>query len=161
MDALYRGYYGLGGTIGMIGTPASESNWRATNLGAAAVLLLVALLPLEQDAPRRARQMPGCGCKQRPISGAELWPRDLTAQDLELVAQHQQLDVIHMQAASATNERTEQSPHGEVEEGEGHTADPPSPGLRRRDTNFGRPSRAAKQRRMTSRQMPFGRSSPE
>ena len=44
--ALYRGYYGLGGTIGMIGTPASESSWRATNLGAAAVLLLVALLPL-------------------------------------------------------------------------------------------------------------------
>ena len=44
--ALYRGYYGLGGTIGMIGTPTSESSWRATNLAAAAVLLLVALLPL-------------------------------------------------------------------------------------------------------------------
>ena len=43
--ALYRGYYGLGGTIGMIGTPSSESSWRATNLGAAVVLLLVALLP--------------------------------------------------------------------------------------------------------------------
>jgi hypothetical protein len=43
---LYRGYYGFGGTIGMIGTPASESEWRAQNLGAAAVLLLVSLLPL-------------------------------------------------------------------------------------------------------------------
>jgi hypothetical protein len=43
--ALYRGFYGLGGTIGMIGTPTSESNWRATNLGAAGVLLLVGLLP--------------------------------------------------------------------------------------------------------------------
>jgi hypothetical protein len=44
--ALYRAYYGFGGTIGMIGTPASESSWRSTNLGAAAVLLLIALLPL-------------------------------------------------------------------------------------------------------------------
>lgn len=30
------------------------------------------------------------------------------------------------QAAAATNKRAEQSPHGEVEEGEGHAADPPS-----------------------------------
>lgn len=44
--ALYRGYYGLGGTVGMIGTPASERSWRAINLGAAVVLLAVALLPL-------------------------------------------------------------------------------------------------------------------
>ncbi len=44
--ALYRAYYGFGGTIGMIGTPASESAWRAENLGAAAVLLVVSLLPL-------------------------------------------------------------------------------------------------------------------
>jgi hypothetical protein len=44
--ALYRGYYGVGGTVGMIGTPADESRWRAINLGAAAVLLVVALLPL-------------------------------------------------------------------------------------------------------------------
>jgi hypothetical protein len=43
--ALYRGYYGLGGTIGMIATPTSASNWRATIAGAAVVLLLVALLP--------------------------------------------------------------------------------------------------------------------
>jgi hypothetical protein len=44
--ALYRAYYGFGGTVGMIGTPASPSSWRATNLGGAAVLLLIALLPL-------------------------------------------------------------------------------------------------------------------
>jgi hypothetical protein len=43
--AVYRGYYGLGGSVGMIGTPTSEGSWRATNLGAAAVLVLVALLP--------------------------------------------------------------------------------------------------------------------
>jgi hypothetical protein len=44
--ALYRAYYGFGGTVGMIGTPTSQSQWRAINLAAAAVLLLVALLPL-------------------------------------------------------------------------------------------------------------------
>ena len=36
-------------------------------------------------------------------------------------------DVFHIQAATATNKRAQQSPNGEVEEGEGHAADPPSP----------------------------------
>jgi hypothetical protein len=44
--AAYRGYYGLGGTAGMFGTPASPAQWRAINLGAAAMLLAVALLPV-------------------------------------------------------------------------------------------------------------------
>jgi hypothetical protein len=43
---LYRAYSGFGGTAGMIGTPASESSWRATNLGGAAALLVIALVPL-------------------------------------------------------------------------------------------------------------------
>ena len=43
--ALYRGYYGLGGTAGMIGTPASQVQWRTVNLAAAAVLLVAAVLP--------------------------------------------------------------------------------------------------------------------
>ena len=47
--------------------------------------------------------MEGCGCQQGPIRCAELRPRDLPAQDLELVAQHQQLDVFHVQAAATTN----------------------------------------------------------
>ena len=37
--------------------------------------------------------MPGCRREQGTISGAKPWPRDLGAQDLELVAQDQQLDV--------------------------------------------------------------------
>jgi hypothetical protein len=71
--------------------------------------------------------MAGCGCQQRPIRRAELRPRDLPAQDLELVAQHKQLDVLHVQAAAATNKRAKKSPHDEVEEPEGHAGDPPSP----------------------------------
>ena len=44
--AAYRGYYGLGGTAGMFGTPSSAAQWRAINLAAAALLLAVAVLPL-------------------------------------------------------------------------------------------------------------------
>jgi Protein of unknown function (DUF3995) len=44
--AMYRGYYGFGGTVGMFGTPTSETEWRAINLAAAALLLVVALLPV-------------------------------------------------------------------------------------------------------------------
>jgi hypothetical protein len=51
----------------------------------------------------------------------------LTAENLELVPQHQQLEVFHMQPAAATNQRPEQSPNSEIEEGEDHAADPPNP----------------------------------
>ena len=53
--------------------------------------------------------------KQCSIGHAELRLRDLTAQDGELVPQHQQLDILHVQASPATNQRTKQSPDGEVE----------------------------------------------
>ena len=36
----------------------------------------------QMHTPRRARQVAGCGCQQRPISSAKLRPRDLPAQDL-------------------------------------------------------------------------------
>src|SRR6266508_5744140 len=93
----------------------------------------------QKHTPRRARQVTGGGCKQRPISGAELWPRHLPAQDLQLLAQHQQLDISHMQAAAA-NKRTEQRPHSEVKEREDHAADPPSPRPKEKRHQFWRPS---------------------
>ena len=69
--------------------------------------------------------------------GVSCGPPDLPAQDLELVPKHQQLNVLHVQAAATSNKRTEQSPNGEVEERESHAADPPSPRQKRRDTNIG------------------------
>jgi hypothetical protein len=39
---------------------------------------------------------------------------DLRMQDLKLVAEHEQLDVFHVQAATATHERAEQSTRGEL-----------------------------------------------
>ena len=71
--------------------------------------------------------MHGRGSDQRPISWRELWPRDLPAQDLELVRKRQQLDVFHVQSAAASDKRPEQSPNSEIEEREGHAADPPRP----------------------------------
>ncbi len=44
--ALYRGYYALGGSVGMFGTPVSESQWRLVNGVGAALILLAAILPL-------------------------------------------------------------------------------------------------------------------
>lgn len=43
---MYRAYYGFGGTVGMFGTPRSESEWRAINLVAAGLLLAIAVLPV-------------------------------------------------------------------------------------------------------------------
>jgi hypothetical protein len=44
--ALYRGYYAVGGTVGMIGTFRSASEWRDLNLAGAVILLAVAVLPV-------------------------------------------------------------------------------------------------------------------
>jgi len=44
--AIYRAYYGLGGTVGMFAVPKSESQWRAINLAGAAILLVIAVLPV-------------------------------------------------------------------------------------------------------------------
>src|SRR5436190_681365 len=81
----------------------------------------------QEHASRRARQVTRRGRQQCPINRPEFWSHDLPAQDLELVAQHQQLDVFHMQSPTATNKRAEQRPHGKVEKRENHAADTPSP----------------------------------
>ena len=44
--AVYRGYYALGGTVGMFGVPVSMSQWQLINGVGAALLLLAALLPV-------------------------------------------------------------------------------------------------------------------
>ena len=70
--------------------------------------------------------MNGRSSKQRSISHIELRPHNLAAQDLELMPQHQQLNVLHVQAAATPNKRRQQRPEREVEKGEGHAADPPN-----------------------------------
>ena len=83
------------------------------------------------------------GCKQSPINRPEFRPHELPAQDLELVAQHQQLDVFHMQSPTATNKCAEQRPHSKVEKRESHAADTPSPRPTELRHEYWRPSRLA------------------
>lgn len=65
--AMYRGYYGLGGAVGMFGTPASDAQWRAINLTAAAILLVVAVLPVAALPLWRRSRL-------RPVLLALCWP---------------------------------------------------------------------------------------
>ena len=44
--ALYRWYYAAGGTIGMLGTPGSDQQWRLINGIAGALIAIAAVLPL-------------------------------------------------------------------------------------------------------------------
>src|SRR6266496_6167130 len=91
-------------------------------------------------AARRTRQVTRSGCEQGPICRPELRPRDLPAEKFELVAQHEQLDVLYLQATAATDKRTKQSPESEVEKGEGHVLDPPSPRAKGSRHQYWRPS---------------------
>jgi hypothetical protein len=69
----------------------------------------------------------GCRREQGPIDRSKLRTRDLAAQNLELVPQDEQLDVLHAQATATPNQGAKQSPEREIEKGEDHAADPPSP----------------------------------
>ncbi len=57
--ALYRAYYGFGGTVGLIGVVRSQTEWRAINLAAAGIVLVAAALPIaalplwRRPGPRR------------------------------------------------------------------------------------------------------------
>ncbi len=64
--------------------------------------------------------------KQGTVSGTKRRSTDLTVENLELVAEHHQLDVFHIRATATANEQAEQSPNREVEKGVDHAADPPS-----------------------------------
>jgi len=95
------------------------------------------------DQTRAARggwQVAGRRREQGTIGGARLWPRDLAAQNLELVAQDQQLDVLYVQATATSNDCPKQCPDRDVEEGEGHIADAPSPRADATRHEYWRPS---------------------
>jgi len=69
----------------------------------------------------RGRQ-PGCRGKQRAVARVQLRALDLTAQDLELMAQHEQLDVLDVNAPAAADQQPQQRHEREVDERQGHRA---------------------------------------
>jgi hypothetical protein len=54
--------------------------------------------------------------QQSAIRGSTLPPTGLAAQNLELIAQHHQLDVLHIRATTAPNTSAQQSPNAQVEQ---------------------------------------------
>jgi hypothetical protein len=84
----------------------------------------------------------GGRCEQRAISGANLRPRHLATQYLELVAQHQQLEVLDVQPTATSDDRAEQGPEREVQERESHTGDRFSPRPEQARHEYWRPSGA-------------------
>lgn len=64
--ALYRCYYALGGTVGMLGVPRSLDEWRRINAIAGVLLLVVAALPLATMPAWRHR-------RARPVLLALCW----------------------------------------------------------------------------------------
>ncbi len=54
--ACYRAYYAAGGTVGMIGDPLSDVEFRAINAVGAAIILVAAVLPPVAVRLRRARR---------------------------------------------------------------------------------------------------------
>ena len=77
--ALYRGYYAVGGTVGMIGTFRSASEWRGLNLAGAVILLAVAVLPVTMlplwRGWRCAASCSGCAGCWRSASSCTRWSR--------------------------------------------------------------------------------------
>jgi hypothetical protein len=80
----------------------------------------------DQSAPRNGHwEVARRRRKQCAIGRAKLRPRHLGTQNVRLVAQDQQLEVLHVQTAATSDERSQQRPEREVEERDGHIADPP------------------------------------
>jgi hypothetical protein len=75
--------------------------------------------------------------EQGTIDRAKPWPRDLAAQDLELVAQDEQLDVLDVQTAATADERAQQRPEREIQERDCHGRRSSQAARAPRDTSIG------------------------
>ena len=97
------------------------------------------------DQARAARGAWQVGRRRRQqgtIGGTKVRPRHLAAQDLELVAKDEQLDVLDVQTAATADERSQQRPEREVEKREGHGLRSSQPAPRRPRHEYWRPSGA-------------------
>lgn len=83
--ACYRAYYAAGGTVGMIGDPLSDVEFRAINAVGAAIILVAAVLPpvaVRMPRPRRALPVLGwltaVGCCTHALVNSTLRVLSLT-----------------------------------------------------------------------------------
>jgi hypothetical protein len=94
----------------------------------------------QKPAARGAWQLARRRRERGTVRGAKLGPRDLAAEDLELVAQDEQLDVLDVQASATANEGAQQGPEREVEKREGSPRRSSQPGPRRARHEYWHPS---------------------
>ena len=94
-------------------------------------------------AARGAWQLARRRREQGTVRGAKLRPRDLATEDLELVAQDEQLEVLDVQATATANERAQKGPEREVEKREGHGRRSSQPSRRRGATRLMAPLTSA------------------
>jgi hypothetical protein len=74
----------------------------------------------EQPVATSGRQQPAHRSKQRPIAGTQRRTLALPAQDLELMTQHEQLEVLDVNAPAAGDQQLQQRHERAVHEREGH-----------------------------------------
>jgi hypothetical protein len=71
--------------------------------------------PDEQRAPARAREEPAGRRQERSIRWPQLGPPCLATKDLELVARHDDLELLEVLRAKAQQDQREHPPQSEVE----------------------------------------------
>jgi hypothetical protein len=67
-------------------------------------------------------KQPGGGGEEGTVGGSQPRALDLAAQHPELMAQHDQLEVLGLGGAAAANQQLQQGDEGEIDEGEEHLA---------------------------------------
>src|SRR5256885_15736764 len=70
----------------------------------------------------RGRQQPACGGQQRAVTRSQLRALDLTTQNVQLMAQHEQLDVLDVDASAAAKQQLQQRHEDQVDERPDHRA---------------------------------------
>jgi hypothetical protein len=100
-------------------TPAGTSSAKKSNQMTISAAVVCGSLPATTESYASARALSDTRTRVRRAQDAELQAEPIFG------------------TPQATNKRAEQCPHGQIEEGEGHAADPPSPRRTQGDTNFG------------------------
>ena len=70
----------------------------------------------EERRPAVLRQESAQRTEPRPVGWLEAWPRLVATQDVELVAQHQDLDLLGPARSEEEQEEREDPPNGKVDE---------------------------------------------
>ncbi len=86
----------------------------------------------EKTVATLGREQSACRGEEGTVTWSQPWALDLTAQDIELVAQHDQLDVLDPRGPAATDQQPQQGYADEIDEGEEHRTMLPEPAQCRR-----------------------------